>query len=169
MLPTEDAIKRCFIYTVQMHVSYRAYIMSQQEAQLLLGMADRTSPVIKLLYLRELVWQPSLELDNCPDWLNCGWCPRQATWTVSCCSSTKPVIRSPNIVILIAYATHGNMLHARGECTICSTNLPDNSGSIFLHAGKIRHAGCEMVKWSHYEAKWGISSHLLHFKNYFRF
>ena len=31
-----------------------------------------------------------------------------------------------------------------------STNLPDNSGtnacSIFLHAGKIQHAGCEVVK-----------------------
>jgi len=38
-----------------------------------------------------------------------------------------------------------------GGCTICSTNLPDNSGtntcSIFLLAGKIRHAGCGVVKW----------------------
>jgi len=33
-------------------------------------MADRTVPVVKLSYLRELVWQPSWELDNCPDWLN---------------------------------------------------------------------------------------------------
>ena len=37
---------------------------SEQEAQLLLGMADRTGPVVKLSYLRELVWQPSWELDN---------------------------------------------------------------------------------------------------------
>jgi len=41
-----------------------------QEAQLLLGMADRTGLVIKLSYLWELVWQPSWELDNCPDWLS---------------------------------------------------------------------------------------------------
>jgi len=51
-------------------------------------------------YLRELVWQPSWQLDNCPDWLNCasvyklwtlncallapsGQCPRQATPTHS--------------------------------------------------------------------------------------
>ena len=39
--------------------------MHKQEAQLLLGMADRTGPVVKLSYLRELVWQPSWELDNC--------------------------------------------------------------------------------------------------------
>jgi len=45
---------------------------SKQEAQLLLGMADHTGPVVKLSYLRELVWQPSWELDICPDWLNCG-------------------------------------------------------------------------------------------------
>jgi len=38
----------------------------------LLGMADHADPVVKLSYLRELVWQPSWELDNCPDWLNCG-------------------------------------------------------------------------------------------------
>ena len=42
----------------------------EQEAQLLLGMADHTSLVVKLSYLRELVWQPSWELDNCPDWLS---------------------------------------------------------------------------------------------------
>jgi len=42
----------------------------RQETQLLLGMADRTGQVVKLLYLRELVWQPSWELDNCPDWLS---------------------------------------------------------------------------------------------------
>ena len=42
----------------------------EQEAQLLLGMADRTGPVVKLSYLRELVWQPSWELENCPDWLS---------------------------------------------------------------------------------------------------
>jgi len=42
----------------------------KQEAQLLLGMADRTGPVVKLSYLQELVWQPSWELDNCPDWLS---------------------------------------------------------------------------------------------------
>jgi len=35
-------------------------------------MSDRTAPVVKLSYLRELVWQPSWELDYCPDWLNCG-------------------------------------------------------------------------------------------------
>jgi len=68
------------------------------------------------------------------------------------CISTKPVICSPNVAILIAYATHGNILHA----TIWSTNLPDNSGteacSIFLYARKIWHAGCEVVKWAHDEA-----------------
>jgi len=31
----------------------------KQEAQLLLGMADRTGLVVKLSYLRELVWEPS--------------------------------------------------------------------------------------------------------------
>jgi len=36
----------------------------KQEAQLLLGMSDRTGPVVKLSYLRELVWQPSWELDK---------------------------------------------------------------------------------------------------------
>ena len=46
------------------------YTVSQQEAQQLLGMADHTGPVVKLSYLRELVWQPSWELDNCPDWLS---------------------------------------------------------------------------------------------------
>jgi len=43
---------------------------------------------------------------------------------------------------------------------LCSTNVPDNSGTvvcdIFLCAWKIRHAGCEVVKWAHYEAEWGI-------------
>jgi len=42
----------------------------KQEAQLLLGMADRTGLVVKLSYLRDLVWHPSWELDNCPDWLS---------------------------------------------------------------------------------------------------
>jgi len=32
-------------------------------------MANRTGPVVKLSYLRELVWQPSWELDTCPVWL----------------------------------------------------------------------------------------------------
>jgi len=61
----------------------------------------------------------------------------------------KPVICSPNLAILIAYAKHGNILHARG-CTICSANVTDNSGTkacgIFVRAGKIHHAGCEVVK-----------------------
>jgi len=42
----------------------------KQEAQQLLGMANRTGPAVKLSYLWELVWQPSWELDNCPDWLS---------------------------------------------------------------------------------------------------
>jgi len=41
-----------------------------QETQLLLVIADHTGPVVKLSYLRELVWQPSWELDTCPDWLS---------------------------------------------------------------------------------------------------
>jgi len=44
--------------------------LKKQEARLLLGMADRTGPVLKLSYLWELVWQPSWELDICPDWLS---------------------------------------------------------------------------------------------------
>jgi len=47
-------------------------VIIKQEAQLSLGMADHTGPVVKLSYLRELVWQSSWELDTCPDWLNCG-------------------------------------------------------------------------------------------------
>jgi len=58
-------------------------------------------------------------------------------------------ICSPNIAMLIAYAKHGNILNAR-ECTIRSTNMMDNSGTkvcgIFLCAGKICHAGCEVVR-----------------------
>jgi len=77
-------------------------------------MADGTAPVVKLSYLRELVWQPSWELDNCPHWLNCRWLLPTAGHALCCNSSTKPVICSPNIAMLIAYATHGNILHARG-------------------------------------------------------
>ena len=39
-------------------------------SELLLGMADRTGLVVKLSYFQELDWQPSWELDNCPDWLS---------------------------------------------------------------------------------------------------
>jgi len=31
----------------------------------------------KKSYLQELVWRPSCELDNCPDWLNCGLTDRE--------------------------------------------------------------------------------------------
>jgi len=50
----------------------KSYNYKKQEAQLLLVMADRTGPVVKQSYLRELVSPPSWELDNSPDWLNCG-------------------------------------------------------------------------------------------------
>jgi len=49
--------------------------------------------------------------------------------------------------MLIAYATHGNILHARG-CTIFSTNVPDNSGTIacgILLRGVF--SGMQAVKW----------------------
>ena len=87
---------------------------AEQEAQLTLWVADvrtapsHTSTITRYVferstrsvdkrssYLRELVWQPSWQLDNCPDRLNCasvytvncelctasanGQCPRQAT------------------------------------------------------------------------------------------
>jgi len=35
----------------------------------------------------------------------------------------------------------------------CLDNSGTNACGIFLRARKIRHAGCEVVKWAHYEAK----------------
>jgi len=45
---------------------------SQTRSPAAARMAYHTAPVVKLSYIRKLVWQPSWELDNCPDWLNCG-------------------------------------------------------------------------------------------------
>jgi len=47
-----------------------SYIQTRSPA--VARMANRTAAVVKLSYLWELVWQPPWELDNCPDWLNCG-------------------------------------------------------------------------------------------------
>jgi len=65
---------------------------TNKQAQLTLWVADRTAPAPshtstitwyvfemstrsvdkRLSYLRELVWQPSWQLDTCPDWLYCA-------------------------------------------------------------------------------------------------
>ena len=117
----------------------------KQEAQLTLWVADRTAPshtstVTRYVferstrsvdkgssYLQELVWQPSWQLDNCPDRLNCA-----SVYMVNCELCTASAQRP------VPTAGHAHALWSRGP--LLSSQILNNISDMGFQSFTQRNA-----------------------------